>query len=69
MSELEEKMKDLAKQDWECLIVAGIVGEAELALEFERLELSSEHDSLQDARELRPYVMAGIAAARKIDEP
>ena len=62
--------EDLTHDDLMQLGTAAIVGNAMLAHELELIELieliglSDEHDSLDDARRLRPVVMAAIEQAR-----
>lgn len=56
--------KELHPDDLMRLGLAAIVGRAHLAAELERVGISSEDDSLEDAVKLRPKVMAEVERAR-----
>ncbi len=47
------------------LYLAAIVGVPHLAVELERLRLSSEDDSLADARGLRPLILEAVEEVRR----
>lgn len=63
------KFEDLGPDDLEVLATAAIVGVAHLARELKRLGASSEEDSLEDAKRLRPIMMAQVEALRNGENP
>jgi hypothetical protein len=62
---LEEGIKALSADEVEQCVVAAIVGVAEFALELERLGLVAEDESLEVARAMRPYALAGVQYVRE----
>ncbi len=59
------KIDDLNSDQTMELYLACIVGDAALALELERLELSDQEDSLIDAQKLRPMLLDAVEEARR----
>ncbi len=62
---MEERLKALSEEDMQALIVAAIVGQAELAVEQERTGLSDEDDSLENARWARRLILAAVEWERQ----
>lgn len=60
-----EVIEALGEEDMQSVVTAAIVGHAELAVQFERVGLSDEDDSMEDAQGLRPYLMAAVEYVRK----
>ncbi len=59
------KIEELGPGEAMALTCAGIVGTAELAWELERLNLSNQDDSLEDAASMRPVLLDVVEAARR----
>lgn len=62
---MQERLRELADEDMQCLAVAGLVGLAELAVELERLGLSDEEHSLKDADWAQQCILVAVEVVRR----